>query len=53
MIFKGVKEIEHIDRKILFVNGDGKARGHQYTLRKRTCLNNVKKYSFPSRSFGI
>lgn len=49
-MYKCVRGIEKIDKEGFIEINNGRTRGHQFKLRKGSCKNDVKKYSFPYRS---
>ena len=49
-IYKGTRGLERVDRDDIYNTEAGKTRGHKYKMRKKRCLNDKKKVSFPNRT---
>ena len=47
--FKVVRGLNNADKEDLLTWDDGRTRGHEYKLKKTSCLHNIKKFSFPNR----
>ena len=45
-----MKNFEKIDKENFVERDDGRTRGHTFKLRKKRCVSNVRKHSFPNRS---
>ena len=54
-MYKIVNHIDKIDKQDLVVlkKDDGRMRGHSKRIRKRQCLRDTKKYSFPHRTVDV
>ena len=56
-MYKIVNRIDKVDKQDLVVlkedDGGGRMRGHSKRIRKRQCLRDIKKYSFPHRMVDV
>ena len=52
-MYRGMKGIDKIDKRDLFVWDERDTRGHNKKLKKTRCLRDVKKYSFPYRCIDV
>ena len=55
-MYKIVNRIDKIDKRDLVVlkeDDGGRMRGHSKKIRKRQCLRDIKKYSFPHRTVDV